>query len=103
MRNYSSHTFNDWVIEEDKVEALKLIYRKTKANKDITKELQIHYINIFEDNEVAIWDITHLVADYDNQLMNKNYCGNQEQKNKSVTYLPITQAIKYTVLDRSGL
>ena len=94
MRNYSSTAFPDWIIEEDKVVALKEILEKTKKN--TTKEIQIHYINIFNDNNVAIWDITNIIATYNNEQHKANYCGNQYQKEKWVTYLPITDAIKFT-------
>ncbi len=98
IRNYESTAFEDWIIEEEKVIALKEILAKTKKNTD--KEIQIHYINIFNDNNVAIWDITNLVQVYRPETHKANNCGDQHERIKQVTYLPITDTIKFTKNER---
>lgn len=53
-RNYDSSAFSDWYGEIYKYNQLMLIKDKYKAK---GMDVKIHYINLFNDNQVIIWDL----------------------------------------------
>jgi len=52
-RKYPSTQYHDWVIEAHKYNELKTISNKRS-------DIKIHYINIYRDYEMAIWDLTDM-------------------------------------------
>ncbi len=92
-RKEDSDRYNDWMLEIKKLREL-IEIRDKMTRRGITTRL--HYINIFEDNEIAIWDITDLDI---NKLEirieehNKTTAGDQTKTDKEITYLPIADAI----------
>lgn len=77
-----SSDYSNWFLEVDKYESLKLIKESS------TKETYIHYINIYEDNTIQIWNITdlkHLIST--KRYMNKQTMGNDTKIEKNVYLL----------------
>lgn len=88
VREYSSDSFPTWILELDKLQAL----RELQAKQPSTK---ITYINHFPDNITLIWDLTNLDETQLYQgvvhLPKNNYT--TETRLKSVVYLPKYMAI----------
>jgi hypothetical protein len=96
-RNYDSTDFDTWVLELDKLRGLQTIKDECiKHRKNIYKKVALHYINIYNDNTIVIWDITNLDENKVGVFkadMPATYCGNQAVKTKNTIFLPITTAI----------
>lgn len=95
-RQENSDTYGTWIMEINKLRALFNVRDKMK-NRGI--ETRIHYINIFTDNELAIWDVTDLdisKLDVKTEAHQKTECGDQTKINKEVFYLPIEEALIVT-------
>lgn len=56
-RTYESSAFSDWYMETFKYNELMKIKDKYQAK---GMDVRIHYINLFSDNQVIIWDITNM-------------------------------------------
>ncbi len=101
VRSYNSTDYNDWMLEVKKINGLNKVYNKMKKY-DPKQNIKIHYINIFKDNEIMIWDITNLVYTSTIEELPATTCGNQNKKDKEVTYLPTYQAIINTKTNNNG-
>lgn len=98
VRNFDSDTFTTFYLEEDKQEALNQIRINYKNNK-----IKNHYINIFNDNIVRVFDITdkETLGDPSRRLMQANTtANNQLTKWKSVYMLTVHNEIKESTLIR---
>ena len=62
VREYESTDYNGWFLEVFKYNELKHLQSKMKEK---NKDVQIHYINIYTNQEIIIWDL-------DKTLLNKN-------------------------------
>lgn len=54
---YNSSSFQDWMLEVDKLQSLQKLQRKMQSKGVKTK---ITYINHFKDGKTLIWDLTDL-------------------------------------------
>lgn len=55
--NYSSDSFSTFMLEVDKLKALQEIRNKAKEK---GKEVNVHYIQIFNDNFTYLWDVSNI-------------------------------------------
>jgi hypothetical protein len=101
VREYNANDFPDWMLEVKKIKRLRVVYDKMMKY-DPSQNVKIHYINIFKDNELMIWDITNIVYTSIIEELPATTCGNQNKKNKEVTYLPTHQAIINTKINKNG-
>lgn len=88
---YESNSFNNWYLEEKKYNSLQQIKEKTKG------DLKIHYINIYPDSMIRIWDITELNNEkmIERNLKKTTY-GNTNEINKKLYLLYNYEAIIYS-------
>jgi len=79
--------YEDWMLEIKKLISLKEVRTKTLArNPNIN--VVIHYINITEDDEIMIWDITNLTEESSlSMLLPTTTAEDNGTKEKDVTFL----------------
>lgn len=86
-RNYNHDSFNgEWFLEKDKYESM-MEYRRNN---------KVLYINTFKDNYMVVWDITKINLDNikkGTKNLPKCTMYPSEKKEKTVYYLPLTDAI----------
>lgn len=91
-KDYEGTAFPDWILQLDKLEALKQLQQKMLSKGQSTR---IVYINHFNDNYTLIWDLTDIkLEDYNIKkvLLQKNDFDSTEVW-KEVIFLPSHQAI----------
>jgi hypothetical protein len=91
---YESNTFDSWYLEEKKYKSLQQIKEKVKG------DLKIHYINIYPDSMIRIWDITEINNKMTVQRnLNKTKYGNTDEINKEVYLMYNDESTIYSTSD----
>ena len=85
VRYYNHDSFDTWIMETKKLEALQSIK---------TKDTLINYINIFNDDKILIWDISNINQPSSIEEHQQNDY-TQNTVNKSITYLSTSQSTIY--------
>lgn len=96
VRNKGIDTWDTWILEINKLKKLFEIRDKLIKKNPKQPEPRIHYINIFNDNQIAIWDITSIdinTIEVVNTLMPKEFVGSRDKINKDSIFLNINNAI----------
>lgn len=93
-RQHHPYTFEDWILEEEKLNDLSNIQQEIYNKKGIRPA--IHYINIYLDGSIQIWDISNLKVSYvaTEGLFPSTTCGDTSKRGKGVIYLNNKDKIK---------
>jgi len=97
-RNYSSQDYTDWYGEVYKYNELMKIKDKQKSQ---GKDVRIHYINLFNDNVVLIWDITDITLEGFKMNLAKTTLENNGTREKQMYRLWKCQSIIWDDLTSS--
>lgn len=94
LRDYASDAFDGWFMEEKKLKALHAVREAVKSKyKHSTTTPSIHYINIFTDDKIIIWDVTNLDAVVETHNLQQTTMGNQQEVSKAIITLPTATAV----------
>ena len=91
LRNNLPTDYPTWILEEEKLSRLEEVQNKVKV------DTHIHYINIYSDGSVAIWDISDARASYEvigGGNMPSTTVNNVSRRSKDIIYLPTKDKIK---------
>jgi hypothetical protein len=89
MREYASDAFDGWFLEEKKLKELSVIRKAViDKQKDSLPTPVIHYINMFTDGQIMIWDITNLEGTVEQIKLNKTTMGDTFKVDKGIITLP---------------
>ena len=103
MRNFASNTFNGWFLEDKKLKDLKVV-RDEVINKQndstSTSTPTIQYINIFNDGNIIIWDITNIDSVTTTMSLKRTTMGNQFDIDKAIITLPTSDAMLCELYER---
>jgi hypothetical protein len=89
-RNYESSTYSDWYGEVYKYNELMKIKDKLAAK---GKNVRVHYINIFTNDDIIIWDITDITLEGFKMELAKTTLEDNGTTNKAMYRLWKAQAV----------
>lgn len=90
-RNASSTTYPDWILEGNKIDEM---HSSLSGKTDI----KLIYCNIFEDNKIALWDITNIEASLESKECTAKQYGPKYKKNKQVHKLKLNQTFLFETI-----
>lgn len=92
IREYASDSFEGWFLEQKKLDALQVVREAVNSKQKHSNPTAIQYINIFNDGQIMIWDITNLESTSDTINLQQTTMGNKVEVAKEVITLPTYEA-----------
>ena len=98
VRDYKHDAFNTWILEKEKYDMLRDL---TSVFKLAGRNLTVHYINIFTDGVILVWDITEVnIPSETKELIKTSSDVFNGVRDKKVILLPTKDAERYNYTDR---
>lgn len=92
-RRCKSTTYDSSMLELNKLRDLQEVRDKVLAKEGVDNVI-IHYICLYEDNKIMVWDITDEPHNHLLQELPRNFCGDKKNKEKKIIYLQNNKKIK---------